>query len=57
MKSVEEMIAIVECYIHLLKDVEINIYIRDSRDIFLLKISYDKAVQYFQQTNTVITHL
>ena len=57
MKSVEEMIAIVECYIHLLKDVEINIYIRDSRDIFLLKIAYDKAVQYFQQTNTVITHL
>ena len=57
MKSVEEMIAIVQCYIHLLKDVEINIYIRDSRDIFLLKITYDKAVQYFQQTNTVITHL
>ena len=57
MKLVEEMIAIVQCYIHLLKDVEINIYIRDSRDIFLLKLAYDKAVQYFQQTNTVITHL
>ena len=57
MKSVEEMIAIVQCYIHLLKDVEINIYIRNSRDIFLLTVAYDKTVQYFQQTNTFITQL
>ena len=57
MKSVEEMIAIVQCYIHLLKDVEVNIFIRDNRDIFLLKIAYDKAIDYFQQTNTVITIL
>ena len=57
MKSVEEMIAIVQCYIHLLKYVEVNIFIRDNRDIFLLKITYDKAINYFQQTNTVITIL
>ena len=57
MKSVEEMIAIVQCYIHLLKDVEVNIFIRDNRDIFLLKIAYDKAIDYFQQINTVITIL
>ena len=57
MKSVEEMIAIVQCYIHLLKDVEVNIFIRDNRDIFLLKIAYDKTINYFQQTNTVITIL
>ena len=57
MKSVEEMIAIVQCYIHLLKNIEINIYIRDSRDIFLLEIAYNKAVEYFTQTNTTITHL
>ncbi len=57
MKSVQEMIMIVQCYIHLLKDKEIIIYIRDERDIFLLTIAYNKALEYFNQTNTVITQL
>jgi len=57
MKLVEEMIAIVQCYIHLLKNKEIVIYIRNERDIFLLGIAYDKAVEYFTQTNTTITQL
>ena len=57
MKSVQEMIAIVQCYIHLLKDIEITIYIRDERDVFLLTIAYNKAIEYFNQTNTVITKL
>ena len=57
MKSVEEMIAIVQCYIHLLKDKEIIIYIRNNKDILLLTIAYNKALEYFNQTNTVITKL
>ena len=57
MKSVQEMIMIVQCYIHLLKDKEIIIYIRNERDVFLLTISYNKAIEYFNQTNTVITQL
>ena len=57
MKSVQEMIAIVQCYTHLLKDIEITIYIIDERDVFLLTIAYNKAIEYFNQTNTVITQL
>ena len=57
MKSVEEMIMIVQCYIHLLKDIEVTIYIRDERDVFLLTITYNKTIEYFNQTNTVITKL
>ena len=57
MKSVQEMIMIVQYYIHLLKDIEVTIYIRDERDIFLLTIAYNKALEYFNQTNTVITQL
>ena len=57
MKSVQEMIMIVQCYIHLLKDIEVTIYIRDERDVFLLTIAYNKATEYFNQTNTVITQL
>ena len=51
------MIAIVQCYTHLLKDIEITIYIKDERDVFLLTIAYNKAIEYFNQTNTVITQL
>ena len=57
MKSAQEMITIVQCYTHLLKDIEITIYIRDERDVFLLTIAYNKAIEYFNQTNTVITKL
>jgi hypothetical protein len=57
MKSVEEMIMIVQCYIHLLKDKELIIFIRNDRDVFLLTIAYNKAIEYFTQTNTTITHL
>ena len=57
MKSVQEMIMIVQCYIHLLKDKEIIIYIRNERDVFLLTIAYNKAIEYFTKTNTTITHL
>lgn len=57
MKSIEEMIMIVQCYIHILKNEEVVIYIRNDRDVSLLFIAYDKAMEYFTQTNTVITHL
>ena len=57
MKSVQEMIMIVQCYIHLLKDIEVTIYIKDERDVFLLTIAYNKVIEYFNQTNTVITKL
>lgn len=57
MKSVQEMIMIVQCYIYLLKDIEVTIYIRDDRDVFLLTIAYNKTIEYFNQTNTVITQL
>lgn len=50
MKSVQEMIAMVQCYIHLLKDIEVTIYIRNERDVFLLTIVYNKAIEYFNQT-------
>jgi len=54
MKSVEEMIMIVQCYIHSLKDKEVIIFIRNERDVFLLTMAYDKAIEYFTQTNTTI---
>lgn len=38
-------------------DSEVTIYIRDERDVFLLTIAYNKAIEYFNQTNTVITQL
>ena len=55
MKSVQEMIAIVQCYIHLLKNKEVIIVIRSNKDIFLLITAYNKAIEYFNQTNTIIT--
>lgn len=51
------MIAVVQCYIHCRKNVEVNIYIRDDRDVLLLGVAYKSAVQYFKSTNTIITQL
>jgi ribonuclease HIII len=55
MKSVEEMIAVVQCYIHLLKNKEVNIIIRNNNDMILLHVAYNKAIQYFIETGTILT--
>jgi len=54
MESVEKMIAIVQCYIHALKEKEVIIIIRNDRDILLLITAYNNAVNYFKRTNTII---
>ena len=46
MKSVEEMIAIVQMYIHHRKNVEVNIVIRNNQDLFKLIKAYDIAVSW-----------
>jgi len=43
MKSVEEMIAIVQVYIHHRKNIEVNITIRNNKDLFKLIKAYDIA--------------
>lgn len=57
MPSVKEMIAIVQCYIHILKNKKVNINIRNSKDVLLLNIAYNKAIEYFEQNNTIIIQL
>ncbi len=46
--TVNEMIAHVQCYIHIMTGKEINIKIVNHRDIFLLKNAYGIAQKWMQ---------
>ena len=43
---IEQMIATVQLYIHHVKNVEVNIIIRDNRDVMLLTSAYNVARQW-----------
>jgi len=45
------MIAIVQMYIHILKDVEVNISIRNYRDMQKLTTAYTLAYNWLQEHN------
>lgn len=47
-QSVNEMIALVQCYIHICTGKEVNIKINNHRDIFLLKDAYQIAQGWMQ---------
>lgn len=49
--DIKTMIAYVQIYIHIRKNVEVNINIRDNRDIFLLQKAYTDAVNWMDQNN------
>ena len=51
MHNVKEMIAIVQMYIHHRKGVEVNISIRNTKDMFLLVKAYDIAQQWRAENN------
>lgn len=55
--SVNNMIAMVQCYIHILKNVQVTIVIRDTRDVFLLADAYKTAMQFFEDSNAKIIQL
>ena len=46
MTTISEMIAVVQMYIHHRKDVEVQIYIRDLRDVALLTEAYQIATEW-----------
>lgn len=49
--DIKTMIAYVQIYIHIRKNVEVNINIRDNRDVFLLQKAYNDAVNWMDQNN------
>lgn len=51
MHSIEEMIAIVQVYIHHRKNKEVKIVIRDAKDVFLLTKAYNIAIQWLNDNN------
>lgn len=51
MATVNEMIAVVQMYIHHRKDVEVKIAIRDFSDIAKLTMAYDIAVKWLRENN------
>ena len=53
--SVEKMIAYVQIYIHIRKNIEVEISINDTRDLLLLQKSYQIAVNWMEQNNCKLT--
>jgi len=51
MKSIDEMIAIVQMYIHHRKDVEVKIAIRNQRDLILLTRAYNISSAWLMENN------
>ena len=49
--DIKTMIAYVQIYIHIRKNVEVKINIRDNRDIFLLQKAYSDAVNWMDENN------
>lgn len=52
--SVEEMIATVQIYIHHRKDKEVNVKIRNGRDLILLQRAYSTALNWLNNNNFTI---
>ena len=50
----EEMIAIVQHYINVRKNIEVKITIRGSRDLMLLTQAYTHAINWFRMNNLEI---
>ncbi len=50
-----QMIAAVQCYIKIRKDLDVNIIIRDKRDYFLLEKAYKIATNWMRNNNVKIT--
>ena len=50
----EEMIAIVQCYIKIRKDKDVNIVIRNERDLMLLVKAYGIASTWLRNNNASI---
>ena len=53
--DIKQMIAYVQVYIHIRKNKEVNINIRDTRDIFLLNQAYNTALIWMQNNNVKLT--
>lgn len=53
--SLEKMIAYVQIYIHIRKNVEIEISINGTRDLFLLQRAYQSAVTWMEENNCKLT--
>lgn len=51
MKPINEMIAVVQLYIHHRKDVEVDINIRNLNDIAKLTVAYNIANQWLTENN------
>lgn len=49
--DIKTMIAYVQIYIHIRKNVEVKIDIRDNRDVLLLQRAYIDAVNWMDQNN------
>lgn len=49
------MIAYVQIYIHIRKNVEIEISINGTRDLFLLQRAYQSAVTWMEENNCKLT--
>lgn len=49
--DIKRMIAYVQIYIHIRKNVEVKINIRDNRDVLLLQRAYIDAVNWMDQNN------
>ncbi len=50
-----QMIAVVQCYIKIRKDLDVSIIIRDKRDYSLLEKAYQIAVSWMRNNNVKIT--
>ena len=55
--DVKRMIAILQIYIHLRKGIEVDINIRNMRDIILLKNAYDTAIGWMTENDVEINSL
>ncbi len=57
MVGIDQMIATVQLYIHHVKNQEVKIVIRNTRDLFLLSKAYDIASEWMENNNfTIIKH-
>ena len=52
--DIQKMIAVVQCYIGMRKGVEVDINIRDGRDILLLSQAYSTATNWMNRNNVTI---
>jgi len=49
-----EMIAIVQCYIHIMTDKQININVVNGHDLLLLKKAHSIALTWFNNNNVKV---